>query len=189
MQRNLALIAKYIKNIYKPTNNNLRTSSNTKNKTADTSLISRNDKQTRKPKRLKDYAYNKEKMMLCKQEEKGVSLSVEQGDSLDDTDEEQDEQELEAHYMYMAKIHEVPTTALGPTYDDEPLEKVHSDDDYNVFATDKQHSEQPESINDTYVVETIDSNVIQIHQICVIMKDKLTKMLKTLRMNTCCLLL
>nr|GEY44371.1 hypothetical protein [Tanacetum cinerariifolium] len=30
MQKNLALIAKYIKMIYKPTNNNLRTSSNSK---------------------------------------------------------------------------------------------------------------------------------------------------------------
>nr|GEY19267.1 hypothetical protein [Tanacetum cinerariifolium] len=36
MQKNLALIAKYFKKIYKPTNNNLRTSSNTKNKNVDT---------------------------------------------------------------------------------------------------------------------------------------------------------
>ncbi|GKB17700.1 hypothetical protein Tco_0851623 [Tanacetum coccineum] len=32
MQKNLALIAKYFKKLYKPTNNNLRTSSNTRNK-------------------------------------------------------------------------------------------------------------------------------------------------------------
>ncbi|GKF08068.1 hypothetical protein Tco_0042292, partial [Tanacetum coccineum] len=32
MQKNLALIAKYFKKLYKPTNNNLRTSSNSKNK-------------------------------------------------------------------------------------------------------------------------------------------------------------
>ncbi|GKA65711.1 hypothetical protein Tco_0765418 [Tanacetum coccineum] len=36
MQKKLALIAKYFKKIYKPTNNNLRTSSNTKNKNVDT---------------------------------------------------------------------------------------------------------------------------------------------------------
>ncbi|GJU40396.1 retrovirus-related pol polyprotein from transposon TNT 1-94 [Tanacetum coccineum] len=36
MQKNLALIAKYFKKIYKPTNNNLRTSSNTRNKNVDT---------------------------------------------------------------------------------------------------------------------------------------------------------
>ncbi|GJS41626.1 hypothetical protein Tco_0566669 [Tanacetum coccineum] len=47
-----------------------------------------------------------------------------------------------------------------PTYDVELLEQVQSNDDYNVFATERQHSEQPESINDTYVVETVDSNVI-----------------------------
>ncbi|GJV59284.1 hypothetical protein Tco_1465384, partial [Tanacetum coccineum] len=36
MQKIFALIAKYFKKIYKPTNNNLRTSSNTKNKNVDT---------------------------------------------------------------------------------------------------------------------------------------------------------
>ncbi|GJU17565.1 hypothetical protein Tco_1145531 [Tanacetum coccineum] len=36
MQKNLALIAKYFKKIYKPTNNNLRTSSNSINKNVDT---------------------------------------------------------------------------------------------------------------------------------------------------------
>nr|GFD16542.1 hypothetical protein [Tanacetum cinerariifolium] len=36
MQKNLALIAKYFKKIYKPTNNNLKTSSNSRNKNMDT---------------------------------------------------------------------------------------------------------------------------------------------------------
>ncbi|GJW76810.1 hypothetical protein Tco_0138492 [Tanacetum coccineum] len=80
--------------------------------------------------------------------------------SKDDNDEEPDEQELEAHYMYMAKIQEVLTAESGPSFDAEPLEQVHIEDDYNVFANERQHSEQPESINDTYVVEKFDSNVI-----------------------------
>ncbi|GKB24223.1 hypothetical protein Tco_0863624 [Tanacetum coccineum] len=42
----------------------------------------------------------------------------------------------------------------------EPLEKVQPDADYNVFVNERQHFEQPESINDTYVVEKDDSNVI-----------------------------
>ncbi|GKD83745.1 integrase, catalytic region, zinc finger, CCHC-type containing protein [Tanacetum coccineum] len=42
----------------------------------------------------------------------------------------------------------------------EPLEKVQSDNEYNVFANERQYSGQPESINDTYVVEKVDSNVI-----------------------------
>ncbi|GKE39357.1 hypothetical protein Tco_1462762 [Tanacetum coccineum] len=46
MQKNLALIAKYFKKIYKPTNNNLRTSSNSRNKNVDTTLTYKNENQT-----------------------------------------------------------------------------------------------------------------------------------------------
>nr|GEX01214.1 hypothetical protein [Tanacetum cinerariifolium] len=105
MQKNLALITKYFKKIYKPTNNNIRTSSNSRNKNMDTT--------PRKPKRVKDSTYHKEKMLLCKQAEKGVPLQAGQYDWLADTDEEIDEHELEAHYNYMAKIQEVPTADSG----------------------------------------------------------------------------
>ncbi|GJS21138.1 hypothetical protein Tco_0449770 [Tanacetum coccineum] len=44
-----------------------------------------------KPKRVKDYTYHKEKMLLCKQDEKGVPLQVEQADWLEDTNDEIDE--------------------------------------------------------------------------------------------------
>ncbi|GJS60446.1 integrase, catalytic region, zinc finger, CCHC-type containing protein [Tanacetum coccineum] len=44
--------------------------------------------------------------------------------------------------------------------DTEPLEHVQYDAEYNVFANERQHSEQPESINNTCVVEKADSNVI-----------------------------
>ncbi|GKC81971.1 integrase, catalytic region, zinc finger, CCHC-type containing protein [Tanacetum coccineum] len=37
-------------------------------------------KECRKPKRVKDYTYHKEKMLMCKQAEKGVPLQVEQAD-------------------------------------------------------------------------------------------------------------
>ncbi|GJR64884.1 retrovirus-related pol polyprotein from transposon TNT 1-94 [Tanacetum coccineum] len=121
MQKNLALIAKYFKKIYKPTNNNLRTFSNSRNKNVDTNPRYKNDNQTRqfrnqrtmtvvgaretvgnqvvhqsgiqcfnckefghfakecrKPKRVKDYTYHKEKLLLCKQAKKGVPLQAEQ---------------------------------------------------------------------------------------------------------------
>ncbi|GJU38635.1 hypothetical protein Tco_1191592 [Tanacetum coccineum] len=55
------------------------------------------------PKRVRDSVQRK-KMLLCKQAEKGVQLQAEQSDWLADTDEEINEQELEAHYSYMAKI-------------------------------------------------------------------------------------
>nr|GEU29563.1 hypothetical protein [Tanacetum cinerariifolium] len=79
-----------------------------------------------KPKQVKDYSCHKEKMMMCKQEEKGVPLSAKQSDSLQDTNEEPNEQEVEAHYMYMTKIHEVLQVIddnSGPTYDTKPLEQ------------------------------------------------------------------
>ncbi|GJX38623.1 hypothetical protein Tco_0251926 [Tanacetum coccineum] len=120
-------------------------------------------KECRKAKRVKDYEYHKEKMLLCKKEAKGIPLCTKQSEWLQDTDDEPDEQELEAHYMYIAKIQEVLHTThynSGPTYDVEPLEKVYPRDDYSVFTTERQHSKQPESINDTYVVEKVDSNAI-----------------------------
>nr|GFC40854.1 hypothetical protein [Tanacetum cinerariifolium] len=52
----------------------------------------------------KDAAYHKEKMLLYKQEEAEFQLNAEQVDWRDDTDDEPDDQELEAHYMYMAQI-------------------------------------------------------------------------------------
>ncbi|GJW70799.1 hypothetical protein Tco_0127716 [Tanacetum coccineum] len=109
-------------------------------------------------KRVKDYAYHKEKMMMCKQAEQGVPLQAEQADWLEDTDEEIDEQELEAHYSYMAKIQEVSPEESSSS--GQPLEQVQNHDENDVFANVRRHSEQPESINDTYVLEKDDSNVI-----------------------------
>ncbi|GKB62170.1 uncharacterized mitochondrial protein-like protein [Tanacetum coccineum] len=141
----MALISLSFKKIYKPTNNNLRTSSNTSRANQDNSpRINRGtgydnqravnvagarenvgtpvvqksgiqcynckeyghvSRECQKPKRVKDAAYHKEKMLLCKQEEAGVQLNAEQADWKDDTDDESEEQELEAHYMYMAQIY------------------------------------------------------------------------------------
>ncbi|GJY87068.1 retrovirus-related pol polyprotein from transposon TNT 1-94 [Tanacetum coccineum] len=114
-------------------------------------------KECRKPKRVKDLTYHKEKMMLYTQAEKGIPLKEEQADWLEDTDEEIDEQELEAHYSYMAKIQEVPTTDSGT--DTEPLEQVHNDAEYNVFANVRQDSEKFESASNTCLMEKDDSNV------------------------------
>nr|GEV18267.1 hypothetical protein [Tanacetum cinerariifolium] len=134
-------------------------------------------KECKKPKRVKDYAYHKEKMLLRKKAEKGVPLSAYQGDWLDDIDEETDKHELEAHYLYMAKIQGVSTAESGPTFVAEPLEKIHTVDAYNVFANDQEHTDQPKNMNDTSLVETLDSNTTQIHQMCVTMILRMIRML------------
>ncbi|GKE46883.1 hypothetical protein Tco_1478141 [Tanacetum coccineum] len=110
----MALISLSFKKIYRPTNNNLRTSSNTSRANQDNSLrINRGTRYDNQrvvnvagardnigtQKRAKDATYHKEKMLLCKQEEAGFQLNAEQADWKDDTDDEPDDQELEAHYI------------------------------------------------------------------------------------------
>ncbi|GKB19067.1 hypothetical protein Tco_0852990 [Tanacetum coccineum] len=158
----MALIFLSFKKIYKPTNNNLRTSSNTSRANQDnTPRINRGTgydnqravnvvgarenvaKECQKPKWAKDVSYHKEKMLLCKQEEAGFQLNAEQADWKDDTDDEPDDHKLEAHYLYMAKIQEV-------TPDD-------ANNSGPIFDT-KEHHEQPESVNDAYLEEQGDTN-------------------------------
>nr|GEV48075.1 hypothetical protein [Tanacetum cinerariifolium] len=137
MQKNLALIAKYFKKIYKPPNNNLRTSSNSRNKNVDTSSMYKNDNQSGQ--------FRNQRKITVDGARETVGSQI-------------DEQELEAHYSYMAKIQEVPITDLGT--DTEPLEQVQYDAEYNVLANERHHFEQPESINNTCVVKKVDSDVI-----------------------------
>ncbi|GJX31386.1 retrovirus-related pol polyprotein from transposon TNT 1-94 [Tanacetum coccineum] len=189
--------------IYKPTNNNIRTSSNTSRANQDNSpKINRGtgydnqrvvnvdgarenvgtqvmqksriqcynckeyghvSRECQKLKRVKDAAYHKEKMLLCKQEEDGVQLNAEQADWKDETDDESDNQELEAHYIYMAQIQEVtpdPVDNSGPIFDAEPFHKVqNNNDNYNVLAIENEHPEKPESVNVIYLEEQGDTNI------------------------------
>nr|GEW07068.1 retrovirus-related Pol polyprotein from transposon TNT 1-94 [Tanacetum cinerariifolium] len=119
MQKNLALIAKYFKKIYKPTKNNLRTSSNSKSKNVDTTPRYKNDDHSGQfgTQRTLNVVAARENIGI-----KDVPLQAEQYDWLADTDEEVDEQELEAHYSYMAKIQEVPT--VDSDTDSEPVEQT-----------------------------------------------------------------
>nr|GEU51353.1 hypothetical protein [Tanacetum cinerariifolium] len=152
------------KKIYKPTNNNLRTSSNTSRANQDNSpRINRGigydnqrivnvvgarenveqadwrddtddepDDQDLEAHYIKGMsetetgkgyaAYHKEKMLLCKQEEAGFQLNIEQADWRDDTDDEPDDQDLEEHYI--------------------------------------EHPEQSKYVNDTYLIEQDEHNVI-----------------------------
>nr|GEX40938.1 hypothetical protein [Tanacetum cinerariifolium] len=198
----MALISLSFKKIYKPTNNNLRTSSNTSHANQDNSpRINRNAgyesqrsgnvvraretvgslmvqksriqcynckeyghvaRECQKPKRAKDAAYHREKMLLCKQEEAGIQLNAEQADWKDDTDDESDDPELEAHYMYMAKLQQVSPDAVDsvPIFNKEPEQKVQTNDHYDVFAIENVHPEQSESVHKTYLIEQDALNVI-----------------------------
>nr|GFA11357.1 hypothetical protein [Tanacetum cinerariifolium] len=83
-------------------------------------------RECQKPKRVKDATYHREKMLLCKQEEAVIQMNVEQADWRDDTDDDElENQELEAHYMYMAQLQQVSPDATDsvPIFHDEPLQK------------------------------------------------------------------
>nr|GFB03508.1 hypothetical protein [Tanacetum cinerariifolium] len=161
-----ALISLSFKKIYKPTNNNLQTSSNTSKANQDNSprinrctgydnqrivnvfgarenvgtLVVQESgihcynckeyghvaKECRKPKRAKDAAYHKEKMLL-------------------------------------SQIQEVTPDAANssrPIFDSEPLQKVPNNDNYNVFAIESEHPEQSKFVHDTYLIEQDEHNVI-----------------------------
>ncbi|GKA27167.1 retrovirus-related pol polyprotein from transposon TNT 1-94 [Tanacetum coccineum] len=85
-----------------------------------------------KPKPAKDAACHKEKMLLYKQEDGGFQLNAKQAEWRDDTNDEPEDQELEVQ---------------------------NDNDNYNVFANDREHLEQPESVNDTYLEEQGDTNI------------------------------
>nr|GEZ50329.1 hypothetical protein [Tanacetum cinerariifolium] len=144
----MALISLSFKKIYKPTNNNLRTSSNTSRANQDNS-----------PMINKGTGYDNQRIVNVD----GARENVEQADWKDDTDDEPEDQELEAQYMYMAQIQEVTPDAAdnsGPIFDTELLQNVPNNDNYNVFTIESEHPEQSKSVNDTYPIEQDEHNVI-----------------------------
>nr|GEX84572.1 hypothetical protein [Tanacetum cinerariifolium] len=164
MQKNLALIAKYFKKIYKPTNNNLKTSSNSRNKNVDTTPQYKNDNQSGQfgNQRTMNVAGAREntpriirKRCCCANKLRKVfhfKLSNMTGLKT------RMKRLMSKNWKYMAKIQEVPTIDTGT--DSEPLEHVQNNTGYNMFANELQHSEQSESISNTCLVEIDDSNVI-----------------------------
>nr|GEY36996.1 hypothetical protein [Tanacetum cinerariifolium] len=140
----MALISLSFKKIYKPTNNNLRTSSNTSRTNQDNS-----------PRINKSVGYeNQRNGNVARARENGeaeIQLNAEKADWRDDTDDDElEDQELEAHYMYMAQLQEVSLDAADsrPIFNDEPLQKVSNDDHYNVFSMESVHLEQSKPNDD-----------------------------------------
>nr|GEZ40766.1 hypothetical protein [Tanacetum cinerariifolium] len=189
----MALISLSYKKIYKPTNNNLRTSSNTSRANQDNSpRINRSAgyenqrngnvagaRETVGSFVVQKSAYQIEKMLLCKQEEAGIQFNAEQADWRDDTnDDELEDQELEVRYMYMAQLQEVSLDAAdsGPIFDDEPLQKNDDDNDLakerELLASliEKLKCEIDESKNRNKFLET--SNKMELE--CAKVRDKLS---------------
>ncbi|GJS79422.1 hypothetical protein Tco_0729303 [Tanacetum coccineum] len=119
-EQELALLAKYFKKLYKPINNNLRNIFKLRR--------TRLKIHTRKLKRVKDYAYHKEKMMMYKQVTQVFHFQADKPDWLGNTD----KRLIKRNWKHITAT-------------------------WQRFRM--THSEQPESINDTYVLEKDDSNV------------------------------
>ncbi|GKA33878.1 integrase, catalytic region, zinc finger, CCHC-type containing protein [Tanacetum coccineum] len=126
----MALISLSFKKIYKPTNNNLRTSSNTSRANQDnTPRINREIGHVAR----ECHKLNGQRMQFITRRKCYCIQEV----TPDDADNSR------------------------PIFDAEPLQKVqNNDDNYNVFAIESEHPEQPESVNDTYPVEQDEHNII-----------------------------
>nr|GEX92725.1 putative RNA-directed DNA polymerase [Tanacetum cinerariifolium] len=189
----MALISLSLKKIYKPTNNNLRTTSNTSRAKQDNSprinrgigydnqrlghVVGARETVGTTVELEAHYMYMAQIQEVSpnaadsgpifdseplQKEEAGIQLNAEQVDWRDDTNDESKDQELEAHYMYMAQIQEVSLDAadFGPIFDAELVQKVSNNDNYNVFTIESEHPEQSESIHNTYSIEQVEHNVI-----------------------------
>ncbi|GJR80764.1 retrovirus-related pol polyprotein from transposon TNT 1-94 [Tanacetum coccineum] len=89
-------------------------------------------KECQKPKRAKDAAYHKEKMLLYKQEEAGFQFK---------------------------KLLQMLLTILDPILILILAQRYKKEDHYNVIANNGEHPEQPKSVNDTYLEEQGDTNI------------------------------
>nr|GFC13790.1 hypothetical protein [Tanacetum cinerariifolium] len=167
----MALISLSFKKIYKPTNNNLRTSSNTSRVNQDNSLrinrnagyesqISGNVAGARET--VGSSMVQKSRIQCYNYKEFGhVSRECQKAKRVKDAAYHR-EKMLLSHYMYMAKVQEVSPDAVnsGPIFDTEPEQKVQNDDHYDVFAIECQHPKQSKSVHETYLLEQDAHNVL-----------------------------
>nr|GFA52501.1 hypothetical protein [Tanacetum cinerariifolium] len=127
----IALISLSFKKIYKPTNNNLRTSSNSSRSNQDNS-----------PRINRGIGYDNKR------------------DDTDDESKDQELEAHYMYMEQIQKVTSDAADDSGPIFDSEPLQKLSNDDHYNVFAIESEHLEQSKSVHDTYLIEQDEHNVI-----------------------------
>nr|GFA96305.1 hypothetical protein [Tanacetum cinerariifolium] len=160
----IALISLSFKKIYKPTSNNLQTSSNTSRANQDNSLRI-NKSAGYENQRIGNVAGARETVGSTVVLKSGiqcynfkefghVARECQKLKRAKDASYHREKMIL-SHYMYMAQLQEVSPDATdsGPIFDDEPLQKVSNDDHYNVFAIESAHPEQSKPVHDTYLIE------------------------------------
>nr|GEX17669.1 hypothetical protein [Tanacetum cinerariifolium] len=126
----MALISLSFKKIYKPTNNNLRTSSNASRANQDNSPRISRGKQA-------DWR-----------------------DDTDDEPKDQESKAHYMYMVQIQEVSLDVADNSRPIFDTEPLQKVPNNDNYNVFAIESEHPEQSKSVNDTYSIKQDEHNMI-----------------------------
>nr|GEW37408.1 hypothetical protein [Tanacetum cinerariifolium] len=153
----MALISLSFKKIYKPTNNNLQTSSNTSRANQDNSP--RINRSTRyENQRIGNVASARETVGLTVVQKSGIQCynCKEFGHVVRECQKSKRVKDAAYHREKML-LYAVDS---GPIFDDEPLQKVSNNDYYNVLAIESEHPEQSESIHDTYPIEQDEHNMI-----------------------------
>nr|GEV94698.1 putative ribonuclease H-like domain-containing protein [Tanacetum cinerariifolium] len=154
----MALISLSFKKIYKPTNNNLQTSSNTSRANHDNS-----------PRISRGTGYDNQRIVNVVGAKETVGTMMVQKSRIQCYNckeyrhvakEYQKSKRAKDAAYHKEKMLLYAADNSGPIFNSEPLQKVSNNDNYNVFSIESEHPGQSKSVNDTYPIEQDEHNVI-----------------------------